>query len=312
MQRAERYFQKILVTIVFLLLSSCSFNDDLSDLSILPVKDYPDRTGDFSLWQLGILNNEVQMGYILRTDEGHVIVVDGGGENFAGHVNKYIRQLGGVVHLWIITHAHLDHSGVLLNNIADKKIRIEEIMHSPLDEDWVSQHEKESLALIQRYNHALSTSGIPTIEPIPGFVYNFSADVRLIALGIRNLDIVTNAVNNSSLVFKFESRFKSVLFLGDLGPEGGNKLLNRVGSEGLSSDYVQMAHHGQRGVNQRFYNAVSPHYALWPTPHWLWENNLTGMANSGDWKIAEVLEWMNLLNVKYHYVAGLEGTVQID
>lgn len=312
MQRAERYYRMVFVTLITLAILSCSSNDDTHDLSLLPVKNFPNRTGDFSLWQLASFNEEVQMGYILRTDEGHIIVVDGGGENFAGHVNKYIRQLGGVVHLWIITHAHLDHSGALLNNIGDKRISIEKIMHSPLDEDWVSLHEKESLPLIRRYNHALSTSGITVIEPTPGSVYNFGAEVKLIVLGISNLDIFSNAINNSSLVFRIESRSKSVLFLGDLGPEGGNKLLNQVGSTALRSDYVQMAHHGQRGVDQRFYNAVSPQYALWPTPNWLWENNLTGKVNSGDWKISEVLGWMNLLNVKHHYVAGLEGTVQID
>jgi hypothetical protein len=107
MQRAECYFLKVLVTLAFLLLSSCAFNDDSADLSVLPIKNYPDRTADFSLWQLASFNEEVQMGYIIRTDDNQIIVVDGGGENFARHVNKYIRQLGGVVHLWIVTHARI-------------------------------------------------------------------------------------------------------------------------------------------------------------------------------------------------------------
>jgi hypothetical protein len=77
--------------------------------------------------------------------------------------------------------------------------------------------------------------------------------------------------------------------------------------------YVQMAHHGQAGVSREFYAAVQPRFAFWPTPLWLWDNNfgLRG-PNTGTWKTLTVREWMKELGVEHNYVAGIEGTVQID
>jgi hypothetical protein len=74
-----------------------------------------------------------------------------------------------------------------------------------------------------------------------------------------------------------------------------------------------MAHHGQAGVNRSFYEAVDAHFALWPTPKWLWNNQLAGKdVNSGTWKTLEVRQWMVELGIKKSYVSGLDGTIQID
>ena len=97
---------------------------------------------------------------------------------------------------------------------------------------------------------------------------------------------------------------KSVLFTGDLGVEGGEKLLGGPYRDRLKSDYVQMAHHGQNGVTEAFYIAVSPKYCLWPTPGWLWNNDSGSGVNSGQWKTLEVRQWMRKLNVRKHYVAA--------
>ena len=74
-----------------------------------------------------------------------------------------------------------------------------------------------------------------------------------------------------------------------------------------------MAHHGQKGVEKDFYEAIQADYALWPTPKWLWENREEGKGyNSGDFKTITVREWMQELGIKRSYVSGLEGTIQID
>jgi hypothetical protein len=99
-------------------------------------------------------------------------------------------------------------------------------------------------------------------------------------------------------------RDKKVLFTGDLGVEGGRKLMKSPYAKNLSADYVQMSHHGQDGTDENFYKAVAAKYCLWPTPRWLWENNSGKGKDSGPWKTLEVREWMKKMNVARNYVSG--------
>ena len=123
-------------------------------------------------------------------------------------------------------------------------------------------------------------------------------------LGTKNPEITSNAINNSSLVLKVSDSNKSVLFTGDLGVEGGGKLLESPLRDRLRADYVQMSHHGQRGVDLDFYRAVSPTACLWPTPRWLWENDSGDGSDSGPWETLTVRKWMQELGVQTHYVSA--------
>ena len=108
-------------------------------------------------------------------------------------------------------------------------------------------------------------------------------------------------VNNSDIVYQAVINGKKLLFLGDLGYEGGKRLLKECGEETLKSDIVQMAHHGQNGVGKEVYMAVSPDICLWPTPEWLWNNDSGDGPGSGLWKTLEVRGWMEELGVKDNY-----------
>ena len=110
-----------------------------------------------------------------------------------------------------------------------------------------------------------------------------------------SLDV--NPVNNSSLVYQLTIKDKKLLFFGDLAYEGGEKLLETYPNGELKSDIVQMAHHGQQGVGQEVYQAVSPAICLWPTPEFLWNNDNGGGENSGPWTTLETRRWMEQLGV---------------
>ena len=107
-----------LVLILVVLLGNCS-KDELYTLAI---KSFPDRMDDFTLWQLEQFEGIPQMGYILRTDDSKLIVVDGGAEEISELVYNYIMQLGGTVHYWILTHPHKDHVGALNHLLLKKSI----------------------------------------------------------------------------------------------------------------------------------------------------------------------------------------------
>ena len=125
--------------------------------------------------------------------------------------------------------------------------------------------------------------------------------VVLEVLGIRNPEITVNAINDSSVVMRVYDDAKSILFPGDLGVEGGRKLLAGPYRGRLRSDYVQMAHHGQNGVDEEFHQAAGASRCLWPTPRWLWDNDAGDGVGSGSWKTLEVRGWMDRLNVQEHF-----------
>lgn len=126
--------------------------------------------------------------------------------------------------------------------------------------------------------------------------------IRIEVLGVKNDDIIDNNVlNNASVVLRMSDACKSVLFTGDLGVEGGEKLRGTAAlASRLPSDYVQMAHHGQRGVNKLFYQEVKPAYCLWPTPEGVWEYTTT----------KEVKGWMDEMGIPeanhYYMFDGLQ------
>lgn len=296
--------------IVLLISFSCSDSDNPN---ILEVEKFTDRQEDFSLWQLQF-DFEVQMGYIIKTDDGAITVVDGGLSIATQKVTEYLKQLGGCVNTWVVTHPHLDHIGVLNEIIDRKEIEIDRILHSKLNEDWVARYEPVNRQLVSDYNQKITDSGIPVIDVKKGEAYPIGDGVDLKILAVKNDSITVNAINNSSTVLKIESKSKSVLFLGDLGIEGGKKLLQEVDNKELKADYVQMAHHGQNGVGLDFYKAVDADYALWPTPKWLWENRAPDQGpGTGNYQTPMVRLWTeNELGIKKNYVAGLEGNLQID
>lgn len=300
------FFLVALVLVLF----SCSYESRMSDLSI---ENFPERTRDFSFWQLDQFYGESQMGYILRTDDNRIVIIDGGLDISANILENILKQLGGIVDTWVITHPHKDHIGALCEIIQGGEIKINRLVHSAIDEDMVQIHEPRSFTLIQEYYKILKNSKINVLDALQGTTFSIGEGIELKVLGAQNSNILENFVNNSSLVFMIRSKTKSVLFLGDLGVEGGKVVLENFSPEEIKADYVQIAHHGQGGVNKDFYEVVDAQYALWPTPDWLWDNNMEAKGkNSGTWDTFTVRKWMKDLNVKKNYVAGLEGTIQID
>ena len=74
------------------------------------------------------------------------------------------------------------------------------------------------------------------------------------------------------MIIKMSINDKSMIFLADTGKESGEKLLINQGDK-LKANIVQMAHHGQNGVNKNVYEKIQPKICLWPTPEWLWNND---------------------------------------
>ena len=266
----------------------------------------------FTLWQLPNQTTTQIMSYVIKTAHGKVIVVDGGMAGDAPYLVEFLKGVGGNVEAWFITHPHDDHFNALIEILKQPApLTIGSIYGSMPDTAWIGQWgdegEKKSYEV---FVQTLAGAGRNIEELTLGQTMDIDG-IHIEILGVRNPELTKNAINNSSVVMRMADAKKSVLFLGDLGLEGGEKLLKSEDAGRLSSDYVQMAHHGQNGVSEAFYQQIHPAYCLWPTPKWLWENDNGGGPGSGPWRTLEVRAWMDKMPIQKHYVM-FEGICRIE
>ncbi|MBQ6922546.1 MAG: MBL fold metallo-hydrolase, partial [Clostridia bacterium] len=96
--------------------------------------------------------------------------------------------------------------------------------------------------------------------------------------------------NDLSLVIKMTAGDKTLLFLGDAGVEAGKWLYDTYqGTNELKADFVQMAHHGQAGVEENVYGLIQPKYAFFNCDYAVWNNT------SGKLKTLTVRGWIESL-----------------
>lgn len=261
------------------------------------------RNNYIYLTQFSPSSSTQMMGYGIKTINGKMIIVDGGTKEDAPQLEKYIIDNGGKVDFWFITHPHIDHAGAFEVISENKNIEINKIYMSVNDKDWYIKNEPTRKSDIDKFFTVIENENIksnitqPQINDIIK-IDNITAKI----LGIKNPEITNNATNNSSMVIQIKVNNKRILFLGDTGEESSEKLI-RNQKENLKTDIVQMAHHGQAGATEELYQIVKPEICLWPTPEWLWNNNLNGAEDSGPWKTKETRKWMENLKVKQNYVA---------
>jgi beta-lactamase superfamily II metal-dependent hydrolase len=275
-------------------------------------EDEASTASTFTLWQLPNQTPTQMMSYVIRTVNGKVIVIDGGNAGDAPYLREFIKKQGDAVEAWFITHPHSDHYNALATLLPDLGgMTIKTFYGSMPDDAWVKQYaNEEELKTFTAFKKAVADAGREVTELELGQKLDIDG-VHIEVLGIRNPEITANCINNSSMVMRVWDDAKSVLFTGDLGPQGGDKLLNGPYADRLPSDYCQMAHHGQNGVNEAFYQKVNPTYCLWPAPKWLWDNDNGGGKGSGPWKTLEVRAWMEKLPIKAHYILP-DGLVKIE
>jgi len=259
--------------------------------------------GCFILWQLPPQTTTQMNSYVLKTGGGAVIVIDGGNTGDALYLKGFLAALGDHVHHWFLSHPHSDHLDAVTAILGGPgKMKIGAFHGSFPSREWIAQYEPGEEQALDNFNAALKKTGLTIQEHTQGEVLEVDG-VRFEILGVKNPEITQNPVNNSSVLMRVSGGGKTVLFTGDLGVEGGEKALNSRFREKLRAEYVQMAHHGQAGVNEEFYRTVQPSCCLWPTPDWLWDNDNGGGKGSGPWDTLTVRGWMEKLGVKKHCVA---------
>ncbi len=256
-----------------------------------------------TLWQIPRQQKAQMMGYVYRADNGQTVVFDGGRAEEAPYLVELIkRECGGKVDAWFLTHAHYDHCGAIgeiVTRMPDS-IEIGALYYNFPALEWLSEHEKGNYA--KRIYAELANYHGEKRAPKVNEVFQFGS-TTIKCLNDFDLSLTMNAINNSSICFRMDVADKSILILGDLGKEAGNRLLTLQSEDVLNCDFVQMAHHGQQGVDRHFYEVVKPSVCLWPTPDWLWINDKGQGPNSGPWKTLETRAWVEEMGIETHFIS---------
>lgn len=250
-------------------------------------------TGVGECWMLGSTTGAQNLSIVIKSPHGKLIVIDGGWEADATKLSDLILQQGGKVDAWLITHPHEDHVGALCAILNDTacKIKIDKIYCSLATPDWYRQVSPTGAGIADQLLSAFVKLPVGTVMNDIGRGTEINIDDVNIRV-LNNRGIYTyNGVNNSSLVYKIRVSGQSILILGDLAYDGGKDLIKTCTAAELKSDIVQMAHHGQQGVDQDAYALIAPTTCLW-------NNDNGGGVGSGPWGTLTTRAWMDALGVK--------------
>ena len=253
---------------------------------------------------LACAEDSQNLSCVMKTKEGAVIVVDGGRDVDAPHLAEVIQEWGGHVDAWLLTHPHSDHVGAITEilNMDPMPLSIDKVYYSFLDKEFLGQEQvarrDSDLECYDQVTEALAK--LPETEKCDTLTKGQTISVAGAEITVMNepFACTENSFNNSSVAYRVEMGGKRILFLGDMGWQAGEDFLANHTQEELKSDVLQMAHHGQRGVEEALYQAISPEVCLWPTPDWLWDNVQDGVAGAGSYKTPIVRGWMVTLGVK--------------
>ncbi len=264
------------------------------------------------IYQLTNITPRQMMGYVIKTDGGKVIVIDGGWEEQTQELYRILNMVGKDVDTWFLTHEHIDHFGAIKGILKKHKdVTVGKFYTNTCSEPVINAFSENELAEHREWTDFIGTVELNKSQLEMNQVLTVD-NVTIEVLGIDNPDILFNNSNNQSVVLKFTDGDFSMLFLGDLGVDGGIKLLGNAGDR-VKSRAVQMAHHGQYGVGREVYEKVAAKYAFWPTPRWLWDNTEylgEGEKGSGPFETPKNIKWMEELGATN--VTSFERTVVFD
>ena len=276
--------------------------------------------GGNTVYMLPCTAGNQNMSFVVVNSAGEIIVIDGGYTADAQFLINMLKELQPnaekpVVTAWLITHGHSDHIEAISAVINSGEVVVNAIYHDmPTEEAWAAAKaagydqgsgDADTAARVALYE-AIASANITVVRPQTGVSLVFgSAKFDILYTPTDDGTYTSNFGNNSSVIYKLVTSEKSVLFLGDAGTDASHWLVANKAQE-LDSDIVQMAHHGQNGVRQDCYQAISPSIALWPTPQWVWDNR----GGTGTLETPTVRGWMDDLGC-VNYVSK-DGIIKIS
>ncbi len=216
------------------------------------------------------------MGYIIVSENGKIIVIDGGYGDDAEKILSLLRENSTEeiprVDLWIITHPHFDHYGALREISANPKIcdqvAVEKILYwFPLEfvgKDGMARNLENACVQMSKISSAFKAE---EHRPYRGEKINIdSLEIEFLFVpdDCSYLNTGGGNANLVSLIFTVKGKNKKIMFTGDA--YGRTMQITAWRYKGsLACDILQMPHHGLcDAYNIDFYREVNAKIVLIP------------------------------------------------
>ena len=270
------------------------------------------------IYQLQPHSGMLMQGYVIKTPNDKIIVIDGGNDYYMEHpylpsaIRAILDKKDGEyfeIEAWFLSHGHTDHYGEFLmmmkeySQSSNYKVNnfyfdFPDFVNSNFDPDDYTVEKLDLLKeLFDKYAKVNDLGVENYYNALNGAVINANSVANGLTMEIDGvkLEILQtwceedDQVNGNSMVIRVRPENpngKTCLFLNDVSIVSGARLLKTYGEQ-LKSDVVQMSHHGQAGADKDVYDMIDAKIRLWPTPFWVWGNEET-------YKIGEVRGWVGV------------------
>lgn len=209
------------------------------------------------------------MGYLLRTENGHLIAVDGGHPEDAESFLELLEANADgkpTVDFWVITHPHGDHYGVLTEICCRPELaaRVEIttlVYHFP--EEFRDARGNGISYAFPHFEKILAVTGAQAV--IPGVDEILETDgMKLHFLYTPTDCSILNNPNQLSLIFTAQGHGRRILFTGDAYHRNMQIVVWRY-PDSLKCDILQLPHHGLCDTgNLEFYRKADAETVLIP------------------------------------------------
>ncbi len=210
------------------------------------------------------------MGYLIVTDNGKLIVIDGGDRDDGDDFYSLLQKYGGthpVIDSWIITHPHIDHYGALLS-ISERDDIISGITVKQLvyyfPEGFTDEDGDGIDYVFPHFDTVLGATKASYVRPSAGDIMTVDG-VRIDFLYTPDDISELENPNHLSLIFTVKGELGKVMFTADTQRLNLQMMLDRYPADVLESDILQMPHHGlcDTGLKE-FYEKVNAKTLLIP------------------------------------------------
>ena len=278
----------------------------ISDLKVTASEEDKPLLGGVKLISLESIT--LAMGYVVITPDNKVIVIDGG--YVGGDTDimlKLLRTFTHKVDYWFLTHFHTDHTTVPAQLIEYQDIVIENVYYDFPTSQMVKDLSGDSdYPFCDKFEDLVKNNPQKAKNVIKPHYKDEYKLGEYVTMKVLNNAWYTerngNYGNNSGIMFKMETPGESVLFTGDMGDLNDEW----TGKEIESCTLIQMAHHGQNGTSDAFYNAIKDiKVCLYPAVDWIYNNDNGSGFNTANLDSLHIRDLMRERGVMNIYTSGM-------
>lgn len=163
------------------------------------------------------INTKESIGYMLKTSENNIVMIDGGNSLDKDMVKDYINANGGKVEYWFITNFKADNIGALNEILTENSIEVNNIIISLNSDDWYEVNSGEDYVLITSFLENLRKEEIMPKVCNAALRQEFKIDnLNIKVLKVAGVNATENIIDSQTMCLKVDNMFKSVMFLSSL------------------------------------------------------------------------------------------------